>query len=442
MKITFIMPSIGRKADTPSYLRTWQMEPLPIATLAALTPPAVEREFFDDRMDEINFETKTDLVAITVETYTARRSYEISYEFRKRGIPVIMGGFHPTLVPDEVAQYADSVFIGEAEGMWQQVLTDLKLRDLKKTYRATRPELYDVVPDRSIFKGKKYLNLGLIETGRGCAFNCDFCTIQKFYKKSYRYRQIEGVIKEISALKYRFYFFVDDNIVANPQHAKELFRALIPLKIQWFTQGSINMSDDPEMLDLMKQSGCVGVLIGFESLNDATLSSMNKNINLQYDRDKSIMKLYDAGIRIYATFVFGNDNDTREDFDKVFEFALRHRMFITAFNHLVPFPGTDLYTRLKNEGRLRDEKYWLNHDYHFGDVSYHPKNFSHEELRDLCFSYRNKFYSWGSILKRLFNRTNFRGLLQPFFFIAISALSRKDAKKRQGLPMGMGGPIA
>ena len=439
MKITFIMPSIGKKPGDLSYVKTWQMEPLQIAILSALTPSDINREFYDDRLENINYETQTDLVAITVETYTARRSYEIAYQFRKKNVKVVMGGFHATLVPEEVRQYCDILFVGEAEGLWEKLIIDLKNNELKSEYINHSPlSLANIFPDRTIFSGKRYQKLGLIETGRGCTFNCDFCSIQKFYKRTYRYRPLEDVVTELKSLPYKYYFFVDDNIVANIVHAKKLFTALIPLKIKWFTQGSINMADDPELLDLMKRSGCLGVLIGFESLNDKTLSSMNKGINLKHDREKSILKIQAAGIKIYGSFVFGHENDQEKDFDKTFRFVLKHKFFIAAFNHLVPFPGTEMYERFKRNGSLINEKYWLDHNYCFGDVSYRPQNFSAETLSRLCFLYRKKFYSTASIFTRFFNRTNFQHFSHPFFYLLISILSRRDAKKRQGLPMGTG----
>lgn len=439
MKVTFIMPSIGRKTNGQSYARTWMMEPLSIGVLSALTPAYVDREFFDDRFDDIDFNTETDLVAISVETYTARRAYEISKRFRDRGIKVIMGGFHPTLNPDEAGRYADSVAIGEVEDIWGHILEDVKNDCLKPIYKAEkRPGLKGVFPDRSIYKGRDYLNVGLVETGRGCPFHCEFCTICQFYENRYVPRPIEDVVEEISQMDYPYYFFVDDNIAANPGHAKKLFKALIPLNIKWLSQGSINMANDPEMLKLMKKSGCLGVLIGFESLDTGILKNMKKEVNANTDLDRSVKAIHDAGLRIYATFVFGYDNQTIEAFDQTFEFAMKHKFFITAFNHILPMPGTELYRRLEAEDRLMDEAFWLNHDYTFGDVIFKPQHFSPEQLTDLCFRYRKKFYTLKSIIHRFFQKTNTRSWIGPFIFLLVNWMSRVDVSKRQGLPMGRG----
>src|SRR5882757_2301298 len=181
MKLTLIHPCVGRKAGA-KYIRTWQMQALAPATLAGLTPRDVEVKFYDDRMEAIPYDAPTDLVAISVETYTAVRSYQIASEFRRRGVPVVMGGFHPTLVPDETSQYAESIVIGEAEGLWPTVLSDFGAGRLQRVYRqAERPALCGLKPDRSIFAGKRYLPVGLIEAGRGCHYRCEFCAIQSYF---------------------------------------------------------------------------------------------------------------------------------------------------------------------------------------------------------------------------------------------------------------------
>jgi radical SAM superfamily enzyme YgiQ (UPF0313 family) len=236
MKVTFIQPSIGRKKPG-EYLKTWQMEPLVIAVLSSLTPAHIERAFFDDRIEEIDYDDPTDLAAISVETYTAKRAYQISAEYRRRGVKVVVGGFHPTLAPDDAKQHADSVVIGEAEGVWQQVLDDAREGRLKESYQAkARPALNGSLPDRSIYKGKRYLSLALVESGRGCRFNCNFCSISAFYNMTYRPRPISEVVKEIQSIRAKTVFLIDDNIAADIDRAKELFRAFIPLGIRWISQ--------------------------------------------------------------------------------------------------------------------------------------------------------------------------------------------------------------
>jgi radical SAM superfamily enzyme YgiQ (UPF0313 family) len=281
MRLTIVHPCVGRKPGQ-QYIRTWQMEPLPAATLAGLTPRDVEVRFHDDRMEEIPFDEPTDLVAISVETYTARRAYQIASEYRRRRIPVVMGGFHASLCPDEVSQYAEAVVTGEAEQLWPLVLDDARHGRLQKFYRASgRSSLEGMRPDRSIFRGKRYLPIGLVEAGRGCHFSCEFCAVQTVFEATQTRRPIDQILGEIRALKEekKLFFFVDDNITSNLRQAKEFFRALIPLGVRWVSQASINAAHDEEFLDLLVRSGCQGVLIGFESLNPANLESMNKRFN-------------------------------------------------------------------------------------------------------------------------------------------------------------------
>jgi radical SAM superfamily enzyme YgiQ (UPF0313 family) len=250
MKLTIIHPCIGRKPGQ-KYIRTWQMEALPAATLAGLTPKDVAVRFYDDRMEEIPFDEETDLVAISVETYTAKRAYQIATEFRKRRVPVVMGGFHATLCPEEVGQYAEAVVCGEAETLWPKVIDDARCGKLEKFYRQSgRPALANLKPNRAIFRGKRYLPIGLVEAGRGCHFKCDFCAIQAVFNSTQTRRPVDAIIAEIEQMKHerKLFFFVDDNITSNMEQAKEFFRALIPLGIRWVSQSSINAAYDEEFL--------------------------------------------------------------------------------------------------------------------------------------------------------------------------------------------------
>ncbi len=439
MKITFILPSVGRKIKQKKYLRTWQMEPLAIAQLASLTPKGIEVEFFDDRIEEINYQTKTDLIAINVETYTAKRAYEIAEKFKFQGKKIIMGGFHATLCPDEILQHAHSVLIGEAEDLWPDVLADFKNGNFKKVYKSDhRPNLASLKPDRSIYQDKDYMKLGLVETGRGCYFHCNFCSITSFFGHTYQYRPIEDVVSEIKELNYKYYFFVDDNICADVEHAKKLFKALIPLKIKWISQVSIAVSKNDELLSLIKESGCLGVLIGFESLDKKVLQEMNKSVNSQInDYDQSIKKIYSYGLRIYATFVFGYDNQNKDMFPLTYNFIKKNKFTIVAFNHLVPFPGTPLYQKLEKAGRLLYKKWWLEPSFRFGDVAFKPAQMTAVELSNLCHYYRRKLYSWPSLLTRLLNfKLNFSSFDRFFIFWMVNILSKIDARKRKGLPLG------
>ncbi len=440
MRITIVHPCIGRRAGDRDYVRTWQMEPLPAATLAGLTPREVEVKFYDDRMEKIPFDEKTDLVAMSVETYTAKRAYQIASNFRRRNVPVVMGGFHPSLCPDEAAQFADSVVTGEAEELWPRVVDDARHGKLERFYRSGgRTNLRGLRPDRSIFCGKRYLPIGLVEAGRGCHFKCDFCAVQTVFASSQTRRPADEIISEIASIRQqrKLFFFVDDNITSNFTQAKDFLRALEPLKIRWVGQASINAAHDEEFLALLVQSGCQGVLIGFESLNPANLAAMNKTFNTARGGfSKALGNLRRHKIRVYGTFVFGYDHDTLDSFDKTVEFAQENAFYIAAFNHLTPFPGTPLYHRLGEEGRLRYDAWWLDERYTYNQIPFLPRGMTGEELQRGCLAARRKFYSWKSILRRGFDAVNRADAFMWRNFYLINAMHRGDVSLRDYYPLG------
>lgn len=437
MKITCIYPAVGKKPGHP-YIRTWTMEPLTFATLKALTPDDVKIEFFDDRLELIDYATQTDLVAISVETYTARRAYGIAAKFREREIPVVMGGAHPTLMPEEVAQFADIVMVGNAEGIWPQIIKDVN-QGTAHTFYYGKPT-YKALPDRSIFRGKRYLPLSLVETGRGCPFKCEFCATSAYYKAHYYPRPIADVVQDIQDTGRRFVFFIDDNIAADPAYTIQLCKELKPLNIIWASQASLTVANDPELLSWLARSGCRVLLIGFESFEHGSLEQMNKAwIERLGNQDALVQRIHAAGINIYATFVFGFDYDTPASFEKALHFSERHAFFFAAFNHLLPFPGTRLYNRLKKEQRFLSEQWWLKSDYTYGQVVFQPKHLTPEELSQRCAEARRRFFSLPSIIKRGMR------LLQrhPPFQLYLAYWSQNLNLKREvdgklGLPLGEG----
>lgn len=438
MKLTLIHPCIGRRIGQ-QYIKTWQMEPLPPAVIAGLTPPEVELAFYDDRMEPIPFDEPTDLAAISVETYTAKRAYQIASEYRRRGVPVVMGGFHATLCPEEVAQYAEAVVIGEAEGLWEQVLADAERGPLQTYYRSLqRPSLANSRPNRSIYAGKRYLPLGLIEAARGCQFNCDFCAIQTVFDRTQNSRSLDDIVAEIEELKDKpLIFFVDDNITSNMDHAKAFLRALIPLKIRWVSQTSINAAHDEEFLQLLATSGCQGVLIGFESLNPKNLKKMNKGFNMMKGGfEQALANLRRYQIRLYITFVFGYDEDTGASFAETVQFALKHKFFIAAFNHLTPFPGTPLYRRLAMEGRLLYEKWWLDDNYGYNMIPFQPLHMSPERLQQGCVEARAAFYRWRNIWRRGLDPVNRASPPMWLAYYWINYLFRQEVRLRDYYPLG------
>ncbi|HSL20131.1 MAG TPA: radical SAM protein [Vicinamibacterales bacterium] len=439
MRLTLVHPAIGRRPGQ-EYIRTWQMEPLPPALIAGLTPRDVELRFYDDRMEAIPFDEPTDLVAMSVETYTAKRAYQIASEFRRRSVPVVVGGFHPTLCPDEAASFAESVVVGEAEQLWPRVIDDYRHQTPQKFYRQEgRPPLRGATPDRRIFRGKRYLPIGLVEAGRGCHFKCDFCAVQTVFGARRTHRPADEILAEVASLaRVRpLIFFVDDNVTSSLADAKAFFRALIPLGVRWVSQASIDAAHDEEFLDLLKRSGCQGVLVGFESLNAGNLEVMNKRFNLaRGSYETAIENFRRFGIRLYATFMFGYDLDTLASFPETVDFAVRHRFYITAFNHLTPFPGTELYRRLESEGRMLFPAWWLDDGYSYNKVPFRPSRLTPEQVEQGCVDARRRFYSWRSILGRSVDPANRAGLFMFRNYFLINALIRADVNGRNHYPLG------
>jgi radical SAM superfamily enzyme YgiQ (UPF0313 family) len=438
MRVSLVQPCIGRRPGE-RYLRTWQMEPLSLAVLAALTPPDVEVVLHDDRMEPIPFDAPTDLVAIPVETYTARRAYQIASAYRARGVPVVMGGFHAMLEPDEVARYADSTLVGEAEDLWPRVVDDWRHGRGERIYRAAaRPRLGAVRPDRRIFRGKRYLPIGLVEAGRGCPYRCEFCAVHSAYGPSRSPRPLDAVLADVVAARAerRVLFFVDDNVGADLAEGKALLRALATVRAPWVSQCSIQAAQDEEFVALLAAGGCQGVLIGFETLDDGVLRAMGKGFNGRARYAAALANLRRHRIAVYGTFVLGYDADTRDSLAPSVAFAHEERLFLAAFAHLTPFPGTPLYRRLAAEGRLLFDRWWLDPAYRFGQVAYRPARMSPGDVREACLAARRAFYGWGSIARRALAPANHRSALMTFGYLFANGLHRAELSQRDGHALG------
>jgi len=442
MKVTLVKPNIGSKGDD-MYVDESRMEPLQIGILASMMPPEIEVAFYDDRMESIEFDEPTDLVAITVETYTARRSYEISTEYRKRGVPVIMGGMHTSLIPEEVSREADAVYIGDAETKWREALQDAKDGKLKPIYKAPVgiPQ-QGFQPRRDIFKGKGYLPITLMQFGRGCCFSCDFCAISVYFDKKQYHRRIDEVLAEIESQKCRQIFFVDDNILSDHQAAKLFFRELIGMKVRWVSQASIDMTCDLELMDLMARSGCLGNVIGFESIDKDNLRLMKKAPNLiggnfqAYESQIEILR--DFGLQTWAAFTIGHDYDTPESIRRIVDWAIKNKFTFAAYNILMPYPNTPLYRRLEREGRLLyGGKWWLHPEYRFNYASFIPTNMTPDKLTEEAFRARSVYNSIPSLIQRALDfKTNMRTLYRLGVYLSYTPLFRKETNKKQGMNFG------
>jgi len=441
MKVTLIKPNMGRMERGP-YVDSGRMEPLQLGVIAGLTPPDVEVALYDDRMEAIPYDEPTDLAAITVETFTARRAYEISSEFRQRGVPVILGGMHPTLIPEEAAGHADSIFLGDAEFLWPNVLADARRGRLQPVYRSdVGPPQPGVLTRRDLFRGKGYLPITLLQFSRGCRFSCSFCAISRYFNRTQYRRRVREVVEEIESQERKFFFFVDDNILSDHEAAKILCRELIPLNIHWVSQASIDMTEDPELMRLMAKSGCLGHVIGFESLDPENLRQALKRPNLRTtDREygPQLRILRDFGLQVWAAFTLGYDGDTADSIQRTLEFALGNKFCFAAFNILMPYPSTPFYESLDAEGRLLyDGKWWLHPEYGFNHAAYRPKRMEPDELTEACFRARAQFSSFSSIIRRAFDfKTNMRSPYRLGLYLRYNPLFRKGVFKKQGLRLG------
>lgn len=374
--------------------------PLNLAMVAALTPPGIEVRIVDESVEPVDFEARVDLVGITSLTALAPRAYAIADAFRARGVPVVMGGMHPSAVPEEALNHADAVVVGEAEGQWPRLLEDFQAGRMQRIYRSGEKPTLDGLPTprRSLLRLDRYLLPHTVQTTRGCPFACSFCAVSQFFGRTFRHRPVEDVVREVAALSGRLVGFIDDNIVASTKYARELFRALIPLKIRWFSQGSLNLADDEELLGLAAKSGCVGMFIGLESLSQSNLEGVGKRVNRVERFREAITKIHRFGIAIEGAFIFGLDNDDAGVFKRTVNFARKCRLEAAQFSILTPLPGTRLHREMGEQGRINNRDWSM---YNFANVVYRPLSMSAEKLQQGFRWAWHKFYSYPSILQRL-----------------------------------------
>jgi len=437
-KITFVRPNMTGVRSTDA------MQPLAFANLAGMTPAEIEVVLIDQRLEPINYDERTDLVAISVETFTARNAYQIATRFRSRGVRVVLGGCHPTFLPEEALAYADAVVIGDAEGLWPDVIRDARAGRLERVYRRSEPPPLDGMKvDRGVFAGKRYAPVLPVQFGRGCRFACDFCSIHALYGRRLRQRPIDEVVAEIEELGCMNVFFVDDNLFVDTDQAERLFRSLAPLKVAWSCQVSVDVTRNTGLLNLMAKSGCQAVVIGFESFDERNLAQMNKQwSNPSEDYATAVRKLHDCGIMVYGTFVFGYDHDTVDSFDVALDFALRSNFFLANFNPLTPTPGTPLYDRLRVEGRLIYDPWWLASDYRYGQAIFHPRKMTADQLTDGCYRTRVAFNRHSSILRRALDwKANARSPFRLGIYLLANFVSRREIRRKQGLPLGDASPL-
>lgn len=371
---------------------------LGLAIIAALTPPEVEVKVTEEDVEEISY-NRVDLVGISLMTSQAPAGYRIADQYRRLGVPTVLGGMHPSALPDEAIQHADAVVIGEAENIWGQLLQDFKQGQLKKFYQSKEWASMDSIPlpRWDLFTGGSTFSLRAIQASRGCPFRCAFCSVAKFFGNSYRHRPLDNVVEEIERTPNRTLFFVDDNIVASPSYARELFQRMMPLGKKWGGQATIAVCRDEKLLKLAKRSGCIALFVGIESLSRQSLKEANKAFNDPRKYEENIKRLHDHGILLVAGTIFGFDTDDKSVFERTVAFYKKNKVAFANFSALTPFPGTATYERLQQQGRIIDRN-WAN--YTGGKVVFKPKQMSPAELAEGVEWAERQFYSVPSVLAR------------------------------------------
>ncbi len=432
MRLTLIRPNLG------DYRSSDAMPPLAMGILAARSQ-GWDVTFYDEKAEEVPMSADTDLVAMSVETFTAHRAYAIADAYRALGVSVVLGGYHPTFLPDEALMHCDAIVTGDAEGVWERLLADAGRGAMQRRYAGgSERSLDDYQLDRSIYRGKDYAPVELVQYGRGCRFSCDFCSIHSFYGASLRVRPVESLVAEIETLPpNRLLFFVDDNLFGRRSDLLALLDAMTPLKRRWSCQISIDVARDESLLDRMAAAGCAFVLIGFESLNEASLVQMHKSWNrVSGSYAHVVSALHQRNIGIYGTFVFGYDADTRDTMERTLDFALESRLEIANFNPLTPTPASALYDRLSQEGRLLRPQWWLEPGYRYGDAIFEPRGMSAEELVEGVFEAKRRFYRWSSIGSRIVGAYRELSLFCASMTAVANVISRREIYKKQFRRLG------
>jgi len=420
----------------------FRMPCLGLLKVAALTPSGWDITIVDEKVEPLDMAQQADLVGITTMTTTVHRAYEIADHFRSRGTKVVMGGMHVSCLPEEALQHCDAVVCGEAEGLWPRLLADFDAGNLQRIYHHSGklPALECLPqPQWKRYEDKNYLPVHFVETTRGCPIDCDFCSVTSAFGGTYRNRPHDEVLSELRALKPfngRFIlkncvFFVDDNIISNRAYARELLTRIADLGLHWFGQASMNIAQQPEILDLCRKSGCIGLFLGFETLSPETLAAVGKRVNRPDEYLEAVRKIHDHGIGIDGSFVFGFDTDHEDVFDRTVDFVLKAKLEVAYFSILTPYPGTRIYKKLEQENRILTKDWSI---YDANHVVYRPKNFTPDQLLAKYLEALQQIYSVRSIFTRLWGTNSWKNFFYPMNFGFKQSITRL-ARATQNRPL-------
>ena len=399
MYIKLIQPGmIKRPMDTD--LKLHMAPPLGLLTVAAILRGEHRVVLENENIERIRYDDHPDIVGISVTVDTLPHAMQIAKRFRRNGTVVVAGGIHITTAAETIPKDAfDVLCIGAAEGTWERIVRDVQNGTVKPVYRCSGVlQGEDIVsPAYDMIDRSKYLYTSVIHTSRGCPFRCDFCYNSA---KSHRFvnRPIPDILREIKAAGTRHIMFIDDNFAGNPQHTKQLLKAILPMKLKWQAAVSINAAKDPELLDLMRESGCQSLFIGFESINPASVRNVHKVQNCTKEYEQAIRAIHARGIMINGSFVFGLDGDTPETFGATVDWIVKNRIETVTSHILTPYPGTALFERMQQEGRI------TSHDlsrYNTAHVVFRPLGMSAQELYQGYLNVYRQVYSLKNIIRRL-----------------------------------------
>ncbi|HWI41051.1 MAG TPA: radical SAM protein [Verrucomicrobiae bacterium] len=381
------------------WVRRFQLPTHSLQQVAAVTPPSWEVVFTDEIHDEVPFSRDFDLVGITAMTHQAVRAYEIAATFREMGVPVVLGGIHPTVLPEEAMAHADAVVVGEAEPVWETLLEDLLAGRLQRLYRAPVSEEQTLAvpwPRREILAGKKYLTTQTVQASRGCPYDCPFCTVTPYFGRSFRYRDPSDILAEIRSFDRKLVVFLDDNLLGDPRKAKPVLEGMAEMEIRWGSQTSLRFAEDPELLKLVARSGCIGLFVGLESVvgENAHLAKSGSRNSPQ----ELMKRIRDAGIILETSVIFGFDDHDESVFEKTVRYLEECSISVPTFHILTPYPGTALFRRFDEEGRLL-HKDWKR--YNHAEVVFRPKLMTPQRLYRGWMEARREAFRWPSLLARV-----------------------------------------
>ena len=371
-----------------------------LATVAALTPPGIDVRVIDESVEEIDLDSRYDLVGIAVQAPTAPYAHELASRFRARGTPVVLGGIHVSLNPEEALPHADALVIGEAELTWSGLLEDFERGHLEKIYRA--PSLADLdrspIPRRDLLHAQRYRIANVVQSSKGCPYRCEFCSLNVYVGYPVRLRSVPRVLDEIRSLAGDQFLFADDNLYADREHAAALLHALLPMGKRWVAETTWHIAFDEEVLQLARRGGCVGLFVGFDSINRQTkIAKVPPEGDVQATYIQAIRNIRRHGIPVVAAFVFGLDNDDTTVFERSLGVVQRGGADLVNFSTLIPYPGTPIFNRLKSEGRITD---WDWSHYISPNVCFRPNRMTAEELQEGVTRAQREFYATENLLCR------------------------------------------